>query len=165
MTHPPDSTNPAKEIRKALGLSQWRMGELLGVSRDAIEKVENRRMSMPRDLAYRYRAKTGCDIREGGEAKGEGPIEIMATFLGEPYTKSAYEAFRASFQDPEYLDNLKEMMQNQIQVVIKRAAEEKKVMEFIGDFCEFLSETIRRHELGDDLDKLFTNPYAVMRRK
>lgn len=188
MTPDSDLETPAKKIRNALGISQWKMGELLGVSRDAVEKVENRRMPMPRDLAYRYRSKTGCDIREGqsrrsqregragaramsdrGSREGraaaeEGPIEIVATYLGKPYTRHEYDEFRHSFGQTGHIADLEEMMRLQIQDLMQRADRKGKVMEFVGDFCRFLSETILTQEMSDDLGELFANPYAVMQR-
>jgi hypothetical protein len=165
---PPIPAHPARVIREILGLSQWEMGKLLDVSRDAVEKVENRRMPMPRDLAYRYRVATGCDLRLGDpKTAKEGPIEVVAACDGEPYTRAFFDDYQRLMGSEEHLAYLTEQMKDRLGKLLNRAAEmdKGKVKGVVGDFCEFLSETIRRRELGVDLMDLFSNPERDMTRE
>jgi len=162
MPRPPRILKPSRKIREALGLNQSEMGELLGVSRNTVVKLENGQMKMPRTLAYRYRTVTGCDLRVGEPSnEAEDILEVMPTMKGMPYTRDLYDAFCFAYRQPEFLEKVEEEMQIKVGLLLDRSQIAGVAKELAGSFAEFFSEMIRRYDLGEDLDAMFSNPLSV----
>ena len=57
-------TNEVYNLRKKIGVSQYRMSEDLGISRRALSKIENGEQNLSLAMAYRISAYFNCIVTE-----------------------------------------------------------------------------------------------------
>lgn len=88
MARPPKKISSIRKIRMIIGITQVEMGELLGIAQTTVEKLENEKLKMPRNIADRYYRETGCLIENG--------IPVPMIGNDEPFTQEAFEEHRES---------------------------------------------------------------------
>jgi len=100
MPRKPSFNHPLRKIRTAAGWTQGKCAEMLGVSRDTIQSVENGRLPMSDELALRVRAQTGCLLTRRTDPDGKeryhvvaGSVESLGT-----YTREFFEKHRKGMQ-------------------------------------------------------------------
>ncbi len=91
--------NRIKSVREALGLSQRKFGEKLGVSRDVISNLEYNRVK-PKELFLKHICKL-YGVNESWLLSGNGEM-----FLGEPLSNKKLEEAVSIFKElhPDYQD-------------------------------------------------------------
>jgi len=110
MKHSPLRT-PLAILRIELGLTQEKLGKLVGKARRTIQAIEIGKLRLTEDLAAEISAKTGISARWLLEGKPDAP---MLTPGGEAYTKEVFDALRGralralnvEIQDPNKLEVL-----------------------------------------------------------
>lgn len=150
MARPPSILSQARKLREAIGLNQSEMAELLGISRQTIEKLENRKLKLSRPMAYKYLRVTGCDLRQGDTEKGEGELEVEATTEGgRPYTEGIFVSHQESIKllmEEQASDRISSLTAVLIQLL--EAARKKGTLLGVSEDVErFLAETFHLHGL------------------
>lgn len=133
MPSQPRKIRPIRVIRKTLGLNQGEMGELLGIARPTIERLENGTLTMPVRIVEQYHRQTGCDIIDG---------EPAATIDGKPFTREAFL---------EHQDSVHQVAENQM---------EARIQALMGTVEALLRASHRRKMLirvSEDLESILTN--------
>ena len=102
---------PLAILRIELGLTQEKLGKLVGKARRTIQAIEIGKLRLTEDLAAEISEKTGISARWLLEGKPDAP---MMTPEGEAYTKEVFDALRGralreinvEIQDPSKLEML-----------------------------------------------------------
>ncbi|MDF1659128.1 MAG: helix-turn-helix transcriptional regulator [Verrucomicrobiales bacterium] len=146
----PSKILPIRVIRKAIGLNQGEMAELIGVSRPAIEKLENDKLQMSQRIAEQYHRQTGCDLVDG---------RPQATIDGDPFTKEAFLEHQESVHlkaDEQKNDRI-EALCFSLGLLLKASHERKMLLRLSEDVDAILSDLFRKNGLGDALKRVLEN--------
>lgn len=109
MPKPPVSPHPLRDLRTAAGLTQPKLAEYLGVSRDTIVSIENHRLAMSRELALKTRFQFGCGLthRTDKRCREHYAVTNRAVRTLRRYTKADFEEHRREmkiFNDENFED-------------------------------------------------------------
>jgi len=63
-------TNSVRELREAKGMTQGELGEAVGVTRQTIAAIEQRRYSPSLETAFRITQQFGCALEEVFQYQG-----------------------------------------------------------------------------------------------
>ena len=143
MPRKPKKITPPRQIRLAIGFSQAEMATALGVSKDAVEKLENERMKMPVGLAYKYRLISGCDLHFNKDSPRLA-VSVCATRHGRDYTEEVFKEYEASADSIDQVI-FKTAATDILHQLIDKAVSEGTLSEFTVSFEKFIAELTHKH--------------------
>ena len=151
----PREIRPIRAIRKALGLNQGEMGELLGIARPTVERLENGTLKMSDRIVEQYSRQTGCDIVDGVPA---------STIDGEPFTKEAFLEHQDSVHRvaESQIDDRIQALHITLEALLLTSHRRKTLIRFSEDVEAFFKDQFKKSGLeGQVLQETLTQDFDV----
>ena len=139
MPRPPTKSSPVRELREEiLQLSQEQFGKLIGVSKSTIEKIENQKLNLSRDLILKIRHQTGCVVPP--LIRGVQSKKIF-NFDLKPFTREDYQEYLENNQTTLInLDDNIEAAKAALEFLLRSANRTKKIRPLLEEFERFVSK-------------------------
>ena len=162
MPKKPTFHHPLRDIRAVTGLNQKQFGQLVGVSGDTIQSIENGRLSMSKNLAIKIRRQTGCSFERITDDKGQEITTISSRKLDDefqmcPYTKKDFDEHRQALSAiPEDIGEWVAACKQCLDLLL-RAANRRNggtTLAICEDFQEFAIQTFQNYKLSENLEGL-----------
>lgn len=156
MPSKPREVRPIRVIRRALGLNQGEMGELLGIARPTVERLENGTLAMPVRIVEQYHRQTGCDIVDG---------EPAATIGGEPFTREAFLEHQDSVHRvaASQMEERIQSLQRTVEALLRASHRRKVLIRVSEDLESILSELFKKNGLqGLPLKETLVQEFGVV---
>ncbi len=155
MPSQPKEVRPIRVIRKSLGLNQGEMGELLGIARPTVERLENGTLAMPIRIVDQYHRQTGCDIVDG---------EPAATIGGEPFNREAFLEHQDSVHrvGESRMEDRIQALQGTVEALLRASHRRKMLVRVSEDLEAILEDLFKKNGLhGIPLQETLTKEFGV----
>ncbi len=169
MPRPPTFNHPLRKIREAADLTQPRLAALIGVTKDAVEKLENGRMAMSHEAAVKIRHQLGCHIvRKADRDTGKKSWSVSATIVGEDgrrtkYTKDDYDRHREMLEEAGNEDGTrwKEGLAAATALLVEAAIRAGHLPSVAAELEQKIAALIDAHKLESQLEGVLRDEHEM----